>query len=97
MKDEIGKDELEKLLVNAKLSQEFPDESPVNIDKRDLTSQPVVLEIEEAAKLLNAHLIGRETPLALFGENFSITCWSRFVALYGSQFPNLTPESVETI
>lgn len=94
---EMGKNELEKLLVEAKLHQEYPDGSLENLGKEDLVSQPVVLEIEEAAKLLNAHLTGKETPLALFGERFSIDCWSRFLTLFGRQFPNLLPNLYDTI
>lgn len=93
MKDEVSKEDLEKLLVEAKLRQEYPDANLGDLDKDDLTSQPLVLEMSEAAKLLNAHLSGNGAILALFGENFSINCWSRFLALYGKQFPDLLPES----
>jgi len=80
-------------LVDAKLHQEFGSEYSQNLGEGDLVSKPIVYDLEEAAKLLNAHLIGMVAPFALFGEDFSLNCWLRFLTLYGGQFPSLLPNS----
>jgi hypothetical protein len=93
LRRDMSKEDLKKLMVDAKLHQEYPDENPEKLDNEDLVSEPVVLEIEEAARFLNAHLEGKEMPLALFGENFSTSSWSRFLSLHGKQFLHLLPEN----
>ena len=97
LKEDIGKDDLGKMLTRAKLEQEYPNENADDLSKDDLKSQPVVFEIEKAAKFLNAHVTGKEAPLALFGEDFSQKCWTKFLAIYGRQFSNLLPEQGELI
>ncbi len=97
MKAEIGKDELQKLLIEAKLYQEYPVEKLEDLDAKDLTSYPMVFELEDAAKHLNAHLKGIGDKLIFFGENFSIVCWSMFLSLWGKQFPHLLPDPEDPI
>jgi len=97
LKDSMECGDVQKLLVENKLIQDYPDENLGNLDPKALTSFPMVMELTEAAKLLNNHLSGKEEKLALFGENFSVNCWSRFLSLHGRQFPELLPESVELI
>lgn len=98
MRDEVSREELEKLLVDAKLHQEYKENFSLELTGNDLTSQPVVLGLSEAAKLLNAHLTGqKDTKLALFGEEFSLGSWARFLSLYGKQFPEILPENGNTI
>jgi hypothetical protein len=84
---------LQKLLVEARLRQEYPVEKLEDLDGKDLVSYPMVWEISGAATLLNAILSARKgLILALFGESFSVRCWSMFLALWGKQFPELLPE-----
>lgn len=118
--------DIEKVLISNKLRQEYKDNYSETLGKEDLMSTPVVMPIEEAAKLLNAHLSSQEAsnsaaseqlddlvnlrsdkildqikkfevsnikpvPLAMFGEEFSISCWTKFLSLFGHQFKNLMP------
>lgn len=86
----VGKDELQSMLVEARLKVEYPDES--DIDSKYLTSYPLVMELDEAAKILNSYSELREENLAFFGENFSVTSWAMFLSRWGWQFPHLMPE-----
>lgn len=85
--------EIEKILISNKLRQEYKENYSETLGREDLNSTPVVMPIEEAAKLLNAHVSGSENAkLAQFGEEFSISCWTKFLSLYGHQFRNLMPD-----
>lgn len=86
--------QIRKDLVDAKLRQEYGNEYSQNLDEDDLVSKPVVYELDEAAKLLNAHIskvVG--AVCALFGERFSQSCWKTFLSLHGVQFSHLMPIS----
>ncbi|MCX6704175.1 MAG: hypothetical protein NTZ07_01895 [Candidatus Woesebacteria bacterium] len=94
MRPGASKDQIEQILVDAKLRQEYGDSYPEDIGEDDLVSRPVVIELSEAAKLLNAHVLNQEgAKPALFGEEFSLACWERFLCLCGKQFPYLVPDS----
>lgn len=80
---------LEKEYANRR--NEYPDLSVLT--GKDLASEPVVMDLSEAALALNAHLEGKNAKKWLFGEDFSIKCWTRFQSLYGGQFPELMPTS----
>lgn len=93
----MSKDDLKSFLVEkclekeyANRREEYPDLSLLGI--QDLVNEPVVMELADAAKALNAHVAGQNAKSWLFGEDFSIKCWARFLALYGDQFPHLKPE-----
>lgn len=81
-------DQIRKNLADAKLHQEYGDDCPDFLDEDDLVSQPVVLAMDEAVNLMNAHVANENgARLALFGEDFSQRCWDRFLNLHGWQFP----------
>lgn len=93
MRREVDKGELEKAMVDAKLHQEYGENFSEDLGGKDLSSHPVVIELTEAAMLLNAHLMRRsEAKLALFGEDYSLNAWARFLTLFGRQFPELLPD-----
>lgn len=94
---EVSKDELEKLLVTKKLEQEYLGENTQGMTAKDLKSCPVVIELELAASHLNAHLEGSGDKLYLFGENYSLAIWPKFLSLWGWQFPNLMPTKGKSI
>lgn len=91
--------ELKGILVLNRKQREYENkpgyEDLTILDESDLTSEPMVLPIESAAKHLNGHLTKSEDARpTMLGENFSISCWARFLALYGSEFPDITPKTV---
>lgn len=92
LKEEMQKEDIQKFLTDAKIMQEYPGEKPEDFDGHDLVSSPMIFEIETVAKYLNAHLKDKEEKLAFFGENYSTSIWSRFLSLWGRQFPHLLPE-----
>lgn len=92
----ITKEELKNILVRYKLKKEYdgiPGYSNIDLlDEGDLVSEPMVFELEEAAQYLNTHLTGKaEKPF--FGEAYSLSCWSRFLAVCGKRFSHLMPDS----
>lgn len=92
LKGEIGNEQLQKLLVEEKIKQEYPGEKLEDFEANDLVSCPIVFDLPDAARYLNAHLNGKPEKLAFFGENYSIAMWSRFLSLYGNQFPSVLPD-----
>ncbi len=97
LSQEMENSEIQKLLTDSKIAQEYPGEKTEDFNGHDLQSSPMVYDIEEVAKHLNAHLKNDEDKLAFFGENYSISIWSRFLSLWGSQFPHLLPKQAVTI
>ena len=97
LKRHLSKDELKAVLVAGRLEAEYRDNPDYpdlsELDGRDLVSEPMVFELTEAAKLLNAHLEGdKEACETQFGEVYSLSCWEHFLTLYGHQFPDITPK-----
>lgn len=93
----LSKDELKDLLVKASLEKEYGGNSdypdPGKLDGSDLVCEPMVFELSEAARLLNAHLEeGGEVRSPFFGEQYSLDCWMKFLALFGWQFPDAAPK-----
>lgn len=96
----MTKEELKDILVKSSIQKQYenldgyPDLSI--LDKDDLVSEPMVHNIEEAAKLLNAHV--EENPeeiKPMFGEDYSVKCFNRFLLLFRSQFAHLLPKERE--
>jgi len=86
----LNKEQLKKLLVKERLKKEW-EEGYDQLDETDLVQEPKVFDLEEAASLLNSHLVGNAKK-PLFGENYSLSCWSRFLAICGKRFPHLLPD-----
>jgi len=97
LEEGIEIEKLQELMVGERLKIECPDENLEDLSGKDLFSHPMVIRLSDAARSLNAHLTGEEEKLAIFGENYSTACWSRFLSVYGWQFPEILPEQVELI
>lgn len=100
LKTSMTKEELKEKVVVKRLEQEYKEvpgyPDPSHFNERDLVSEPMVFDLDEAAKLLNVHLVVKdEVRQPIYGENYSISCWTRFLSLYGGQFPHLMPKSGE--
>lgn len=81
-------DQIQKELVDAKLHQENGEDYPDYLDEDDLVSKPVVFTMDDAASLINSHIMNDENAkLAMFGEDFTEKCWDRFMNIHGWQFP----------
>ncbi len=96
LKKPMQKLELEEFLVREKVKKEYKDREYPNLEtlgKDDLMSRPMVFELEEAANLLNAHLTEEDPKIPYFGETFSLSCWSQFLATCGHKFPGLAPNT----
>lgn len=97
-KEKVDKEFLQAFLSEEKIKQDYNGKNLEGLTAKDLKSQPLVIEIEEAAKYLNAHTFtGEEEDSFRFGENFSGNIWARFLGRYGWQFPTLMPEHGEKI
>ena len=92
----VTKKELKGLLVHEKLKKEYESrpgsDNLSQYDETDLVSEPMVFEIEEAARYLNAHLTAEKDAKPFFGEAYSQACWTRFIATCGNKFPHLVPD-----
>lgn len=88
-------EQIQSILIDAKLQKVYGEMS--GYGQEDLESEPVVMPVIEAAKLLNGHYEGKNIPLALYGEQNSRGIWGTFLALHGKQFPELLPEQEEMI
>jgi len=88
--EEISQSDLQKMLTDAKIQTEYPDEPNVNAEF--LTSHPLVIPLGEAAGMLNAYSELNGKDLYQFGEDFSVSTWALFLIRWGWQFPHLMPE-----
>lgn len=97
LRDGVTIDNFKRMLVWERVKFEYLNENPMEFDSDFLTVNPIVLQLTMAAELLNNSLIEQEETSNLFGENFSISTWTRFLALHGWQFPEIQPERAEAI
>lgn len=98
LNEPLTKQEIKKFLVDQRIVKEYegyPEYKNVKLDEKDLVSEPMVFDLAQAADYLNAHLTSEDPKESLFGENFSLSCWTRFLALCGSKFPDLAPIKCE--
>lgn len=92
------KEELRDILVRERVKKEYQGVHGYSdldrFDGDDLVSEPMVFDLEKAAMYLNEHLTGKpEKPF--FGEAYSLSCWTRFLALCGKRFGHLAPQKCE--
>lgn len=94
----LGKNELKEILVKECLKKEYLDKPGYfdlnKLDHNDLTSEPMIYDLVEAAKFLNTSFSEKKTDenSSVLNEKFSCFCWNSFLSSFGWQFPEIMPE-----